>query len=106
MKPIKKIDMEQLVLTDELRDQMELKLSILTKLVSTISKGTFMVRDQEMFKVFKLAEITFGTQDLNVLETYMEHQRQGHDNLIGFKMFCDHFRLDPLTSECLADIVQ
>ena len=74
-RPIRKIDMKQLIMTDDLRDQLELKLSIVKRIESSIKSEIGMVKDQDLFKILKLAEISYGTQDLDVLERYLEFHR-------------------------------
>ena len=71
----KKIDMSLLTMSASLKDQIELKYTMLHGKVSQLTRGTMHIRDQELFTLFKDAEIVCDMADIEVLEQYLAFQR-------------------------------
>ena len=65
----KVVDMAMLTMTGELRDQIELKLAQLKAQVTQMTRGTQLIRDQELFRILKDADIDFGQVDLEICQT-------------------------------------
>ena len=102
----KVVDMAMLTMTEELRDQIELKLAQLKAQVTQMTRGTQLIRDQELFRILKDADIDFGQVDLEMLEEYLEFTRNAENNTISFHDFLVNFDIDPKPSNLLANIVR
>lgn len=89
----KKIDMSLLEISESLKDQLELKLSLIQGYVSHLSRGSSQIRDQELFKIFKDAEIVPVMKDIDVLEEYLAFQRNKENNTINFRVFLNNFKI-------------
>ena len=101
----RQIDTSQIRISTELKDQFELKFAFLNAKVSSLTRGSSLIRDQELFAfVTRDAQIVLNQTDMISLEKYMNFYRDKQNHTINFRVMMDHFEVRSEASVLLQDI--
>jgi hypothetical protein len=100
----KQIDLKTLKLTQQIKDQLELKYYKIQQVLKETTRGSNIVHDQEVFGILKKVEVPVGLDDIESFSEYLRQTRDQLNNTINFIALLDHFGVSINSSTILLEV--